>query len=217
MRIVLLISIIFLSSFGVCAQSFHYDTVPAPANNSPQLFHLEQTEQVMQSPQSSQKQKPQPASGSSFDRNRMVLGGSFGMVFGDYTSINVAPQVGYRINDYFTLGTGISYNYYKYDYDFIDDVSQNYLGLNIYARANPVRYISLQVQPEGYYSWGNYGDGSKFVPCLLLGGGVVIPAGNRGGISAMIYYDVIQYKSDGINYSPYGNQIVYSIGYTFNF
>ena len=75
---------------------------------------------------------------------KWTLSGSCGMSFGDYTSIDVSPQIGYRWNEFFSAGGGGSYNYHhssnRYD--------MNYLGINVFGRVNPVRYIALQIQPE---------------------------------------------------------------------
>lgn len=81
---------------------------------------------------------------------KWTLSGSCGMSFGDYTSIDVSPQIGYRWNEFFSAGGGVSYNYHhssnRYD--------MNYLGINVFGRVNPVRYIALQIQPELKGSWG---------------------------------------------------------------
>ncbi len=148
-------------------------------------------------------------SSSSFSSKRIVLGGTVGMGFGNYTNINVSPQIGYMVTDYLTLGGGVSYNYYgEKDYDY----SRNYLGANLYARAYPIQYLTLYVQPEVQRSWGKSGgvkDAEDVFACLLLGAGVVLPTGN-GGVTLTFYYDVLQHHS-----SPYGNKIGYSVGYIF--
>ncbi|MDR1698609.1 MAG: hypothetical protein LBR75_02135, partial [Prevotellaceae bacterium] len=68
----------------------------------------------------------------------------------------------------------------------------------------------LQVQPEAFHVWSNYNGASvsEIVPSFLLGAGVVVPVGSRGGMSMMLNYDVIQNK-----YSPYRAGIFYSVGY----
>ena len=143
-------------------------------------------------------------------RGHWILGGSFGMNFGDYTTLNVSPQVGYSWNNFFTTGGGVNYSYYSTDY-----YKLHYMGLNIFARARVLQYITFQVQPELQRRWGTL-DGqtmkSEMVPSLLLGAGGPIPAGNNGGVSIMFYYDVLQSK-----YTPYGSKIFYSIGYSFGF
>ena len=62
---------------------------------------------------------------------KWTLSGSCGMSFGDYTSIDVSPQIGYRWNEFFSAGGGVRYNYHhssnRYD--------MNYLG-TIYCSSN---------------------------------------------------------------------------------
>lgn len=154
---------------------------------------------------------------SSFDKSKLVFGGNFGLQFGDYTVINVSPQVGYNFSKYCTLGAGIGYTYYKdyyYSGAYKYDYKSSYLSINIFGRFYPIQYIVLSAQPEVSRMWRSYdtaGGGSysenKFVPSLLVGGGLRL-----GGMIAMIQYDVVQDDR-----SPYGDNIFYSVGYTFSF
>lgn len=140
---------------------------------------------------------------------RWSLSGSFGMSFGDYTNIDVSPQVGYHWNEFLSAGGGVSYNYLHSSKNY----DMNYLGLNIFGRVTPVKYIALQVQPEIKASWGKvYGRkiDLRYIPVMLVGGGCVFPTGT-GFVSVMFYYDVIQDK-----YSPYRKNWVCSVGYSFN-
>jgi hypothetical protein len=152
---------------------------------------------------------------SGFDASKLSFGGNLGLQFGDYTVINIAPQVGYDFSKYFTAGAGVGYTYFK-DSDRYTDYKWNasYLSLDVFGRVYPIDYIVLSVQPEISRMWqtvkydvgAKYSE-SKFVPSFLIGGGV-----RFGGVIAMIQYDVVQDKN-----SPYGNNIFYSIGYTFRF
>ncbi|MDL2243400.1 hypothetical protein LJB84_00955 [Bacteroidales bacterium OttesenSCG-928-J19] len=142
----------------------------------------------------------------------LEFGGMFGFSWGSSkttgssTSLQISPQVGYRFHPKASAGGGVGYIYDKYD-----GHSANYMGLNAYFRFRPIQYISLQFQPEFYRTWGNYYD-SRFVPVLLLGGGVIIPVTSNAGMSISFYYDVL-----GDDYSPYRGSLLYSIGYTLSF
>ncbi len=46
-----------------------------------------------------------------FDKNKLFFGGNFGLSFGDYTIVNVSPQLGYRFNNYLAAGAGINLLY----------------------------------------------------------------------------------------------------------
>jgi len=164
----------------------------------------------------------QPSQG--FDKSRLFFGGNFGLSFGTYTFINVTPQVGYHLSNYFAVGTGINFIYSstKYYAGTPGEYKSEYgaVGLNIFGRFYPIQYIMLHAQPELNYVWGKqtYSDGdpstklpNRFVPSLLLGGGVIIPAG-RGALVASLLYDVIQdYES------PYYGFPVFGLGFNIGF
>lgn len=165
----------------------------------------------------SRGQKPiKEESTSKFDARRLTFGGGFGLQFGDYTLVNVSPQVGYNFSDKFNAGVGLSYSYYKDDYrsNFLKyEERRHYASFNLYARVYPIENIVLMVQPEASRVWytaesqgfGQKYSESKFVPSVVVGGGL-----RFGPMTAMLKYDLVQ-----DSYSPYGDTVFYSIGYTF--
>lgn len=159
-------------------------------------------------------------------QGKLFGGGNFGLMFGNYTLINVSPQVGYRFNKYFASGLGVNLVYasqkvrdvYGNNYS---KTSQGITGLNLFARFYPSQKIMLQVQPEANYIFGNikyyqptetkYKLNTEIVPSLLAGGGVVMPAGS-GSFITTVMYDVLQRAN-----SPYGNRPIVNVGYNFAF
>ena len=160
-----------------------------------------------------------------FDKEKLFFGGNFGLSFGNYTLVNVSPQVGYRFNRFLAAGAGVNFIYSSFKYDY-NNSALNYkneygvVGLNIFGRVYPIDYVLLQVQPEMNYTWGKikYYDGSpdakldpKFVPSLLVGGGTAIPLGNRRSVMmVMIQYDLLQNDR-----SPYGKKAFINVGFNF--
>lgn len=151
-----------------------------------------------------------------FKLSKLTFGGGLGMQFGDYTAINFSPQVGYDFSKYLNAGGGVNYSYYSQKYDNKTyKQKNNYFGFNLYARLYPVSFLVLQIQPEIYRMWqsnehlstGSKVKTEKVVPTFLAGAGVRL-----GPVTAMLQYDVAQN-----DYSPYGNRLIYSVGYTFNF
>lgn len=139
--------------------------------------------------------------------------GSYGMSFGDHTTISVTPQIRYSRSVYFSVGGGLSYNYYHFSKKG-ETENMHYPGLNAFARLTPFPYLAFQVQPEIFGRWGKKNGHSvkgRAVPTLLAGGGFLIPAG-PGSINLMFYGDIIQN-----DYSPYGSGLYYTIGYSFSF
>lgn len=156
-----------------------------------------------------------------FSKDKMFIGGNFGLSFGDYTLINVSPQLGYRFNKFIAAGVGINGQYVSIkERDFSGNpfrkVSQGVVGLNVFGRVYPINNIMLQLQPELNYIFGNqrfynprqdFKIDAEIVPSLLAGGGVVLPSGNSAFIIS-VFYDVLQREN-----APYGTQPFISFGY----
>lgn len=146
-------------------------------------------------------------------KGNWTFGGSFGMSFtSEQNNISVAPRIGYNFNRFFTLGGSISYSHFN-NKDF--DRKINYLGASLYGRLYPLRFITMFVEPGIQHRWGRIGDTRSkegMFGTMLVGGGLVIPLGFGNQLIAEVYYDVLQNE-----YSPYGKNIGYSIGYSFRF
>ncbi|MFT3825505.1 MAG: hypothetical protein QM731_16420 [Chitinophagaceae bacterium] len=158
-----------------------------------------------------------------FDKTKLFGGGNFGLSFGDYTLVNVSPQLGYHFNKYIAAGAGVNFIYSSFHYYSPYEYRQNYgvAGMNIFGRVYPIEFAFLQLQPELNYVWGKekYYDGtpaynfdSKFVPSLLGGVGGAIPTGPGGAFIIMAQYDLLQNSR-----SPYGNRAFISFGYNMGF
>lgn len=159
-----------------------------------------------------------------FDKDRLFIGGNFGLSFGNYTLINVSPQVGYRFNRFVAAGAGINFIYssQKFYYTNNDYYKENFGvgGLNVFGRFYPIEYAFVQAQPELNYVWGKrkysgniYPEeklAGKYVPSLLGGVGGAIPMGGRGAFIVMIQYDLLQQT-----YNPYGSKAFISVGFNF--
>jgi hypothetical protein len=156
-----------------------------------------------------------------FDPQRLVIGGSLGASFGNYTFVNVSPQVGYMFNQYITAGAGINYIYNSYKYSNGDRDNYSFAGVNLFSRVFPVRFLFLSAQPEINYSWGKikYGNYTsepdykypgEWVPAFLIGAGAVLSPGGKGGIFLSLQYDVVQNGR-----SPYGTVPYFNIGFGF--
>lgn len=154
----------------------------------------------------------------------MVLGGNLGATFGDFTFVNVSPQLGYRFSDHFTAGAGVNF-IYSSDKFFVNGIEQyrynnGYAGLNLFARYFPAPFIFLSAQSDVNYHWGKikYTDNyltdkqlaGKMIPSFLVGAGVVLGGNGRGGMMVSFQYDVIQNMR-----SPYGTKPFLNVGFAF--
>jgi len=162
-----------------------------------------------------------------FQKEKLFVGGYFGLTFGDYTLIGITPQIGYRFTNHFAAGVGLNLQYVNskskdYNGDTYYQTSQGVAGLNVFGRLYPIQYFMIQVQPEMNYIFGKekyyqtnyqneqeYNLNSEIIPSLLLGGGLVLPSGGRGAFITSVFYDVLQDPG-----SPYGKRAI--INFTFN-
>jgi hypothetical protein len=165
-----------------------------------------------------------PEEKKGFQKEKLFFGGNFGLTFGDYTLINLSPQVGYRFNQYFAAGMGVNAQYVSIkERDFYGNdyrkVSQGVAGLNVFGRVYPFRQVMLQVQPEGNYIFGKqtfynpreeYKIDTEIVPSLLVGGGLVLGGQGRGEFIISLMYDLLQRQN-----SPYGSRPFINFGYNF--
>jgi hypothetical protein len=157
------------------------------------------------------------------DPSRLFFGGNFGVRFGDFTMVNISPQVGYRFTDRFSAGGGVNFitsatTVRTANGDRVMRQGYGYAGLNLFGRIFPISNLFVNVQPEMNYSWGTvrYYNGQAdvktpgaFVPVLLVGAGAAIPAG-RGQLIAMYQYDLV-----GNDRSPYGRRPFLTFGFNF--
>lgn len=151
-----------------------------------------------------------------FNPSKITIGGGIGLQFGDYTLINVAPQIGYNLGNYFNVGGGFTYTYFgeKFDNNHYKQTS-SYLGFNLYTKLYPVPFLVVMIQPEVSRMWKtvenrqNHTKNSvdKMIPSCIVGAGLRL-----GAVTAMLKYDLAQNVD-----SPYGSRIFYSVGYTFGF
>lgn len=172
----------------------------------------------------------EPVTERGFKKENVFVGGNFGLAFGNYTLINVSPQVGYRFNKTLAAGMGLNLLYVSsketawssannayYQYKQVQGIT----GLNLFGRIYPVQNFMIQLQPELNYRFGyiKYLDGrdpqktsldAEIVPSLLAGGGLVMP-GPAGAFMITVMYDLMQNEN-----SPYGSKPVVNVGYNIN-
>ncbi|MVT10808.1 hypothetical protein [Chitinophaga tropicalis] len=166
--------------------------------------------------------KTDTTSRKGFDASRLIVGGSLGLSFGDYTNINVSPTVGYRISQMFAAGIAINAQYGSERWRFSNgETSQrnqySIFGGGVWGRVYPLDFLFIHIQPEAnhvslkstYYDTDpktvikdSYG-----VPSLLMGGGYTQPMGGRAAFSIMALYDVLQDDR-----SPYQKGLILRIG-----
>ncbi len=159
-----------------------------------------------------------------FDPRNLVFGGNLGASFGDYTFVNISPQVGYMFSPMVTAGAGINYVHSSYKTRYSNEEiteTYNYAGINLFGRLFPTNFLFAMVQPEINYSWGkikfknnsqpDIEQDAAWVPTVLVGAGIMVGGrGGRGGIMLSLQYDLAQDPR-----SPYGTSPFMGMGFSF--
>lgn len=143
---------------------------------------------------------------------RIFFGGNFGFQFGNITNIEVSPLVGYRVTNDFSIGTGITYIYFKQQFDNFPDFETNIYGYRLFARHTIQQQFYAQAEYENLsLEFFNPNDGNtrrEWVPGILVGGGFFQPIGRNAGFVIAAFYNVIY---DDLR-SPYNSPWVFRIG-----
>jgi len=159
-----------------------------------------------------------------FDVRKLTFGGGIGFGFGsgddDYWGLNISPQIGYNFSNKINAGFGISYAYYKENYNvyFNNQVdkwkdSKSYFGMNLYGNYYPIQWVVFRIRPEIMRMWqtterksdGEKYSSEKFIPAVVIGAGVRLKP-----MMLTINYDVVQDRN-----TPYGKNIFFNVGFWF--
>lgn len=171
------------------------------------------------------------------DPSRIIVGGwgLFGIGSG-VTNVGITPILGYRITENFSAGIGFGYQYlrikdYFLVYTGISSSESRPLNAHFYSPSVWARHViwsNIFAHAEYEHNISSYkehtNDFTQYppppltinktvnVPCLLLGGGLRQPVGERSSFVFMALYDVLQ----NVN-SPYHNTIAIRVGFNFGF
>jgi len=154
---------------------------------------------------------------SSF-RDRLYTGGGLGAGFGTFTWVQLAPVVGYRITNAFSIGVGVQYRYSSYN-KFTPKITTNDYGANLFARYNIRAPFFAQVE----YEYLNYEfiDGIDFSKirkgntAFLAGGGMSQPLGGKAFLNITALYNLLYRPGD--LFSPYSSPWVLRVGVSLGF
>lgn len=204
-RSLFLILVVFFYSIG---QSVIAQPVTKQAADS-----TEQEESVLP-PTSKSKQSDSatkystPPKSKSDWKKKIYLGGYFGASFGSYTNIEISPIVGYNFTKDFSMGFGVIYSYYSYDYgptkisasNWGFRLNANYVLFNFIRLGAEYQFLNVDsftgnLNPDGtpIYEKEPYN-------ILFVGGGINQRIGGNASVFIMIYYDVLENDYYNDNY-----------------
>lgn len=152
-----------------------------------------------------------------FDATRLVVGGGIGGGFGyGVLAFQISPVVGYRFNDRFSAGIGLSYQYFRYKNgsEVFNTSTQQYeyhspsgsiISPSIWGRCFIFDRLFASVIGEYNFNYRTdfapaliYGNGIEKVklnygvPSALVGLGYAQPITNNASFVFLVSYDVLQ-------------------------
>ena len=128
-----------------------------------------------------------PLSERSF-KERLTLGGTAAFQLGSVTLLGGAPQLGYRINDNFLAGVGVTY-YFQRIKSVTGNVDNSIYGGNIFARHRLLTRVFAHVELEQVKlpnGWLLDPTGSDWTSMLWVGGGYYQGLSDRLGAGLTI-------------------------------
>lgn len=153
-------------------------------------------------------------------RDRIFFGGTFGLMLGTYTQIELSPYIGWRFNPEWSVGGGLIYRYYSSSASY-NSYNTSIYGTNLFTKYTIVRdfpskkmsifaYSGYEVLSlENKYFKNAYETGRFLLHSLLVGGGIRQYLGGRASAEILILYNINQSM-----YSPYDSPTI-RIGFNF--
>jgi len=148
-----------------------------------------------------------------FDRSRLFTGGNLGLQFGNFTTVDVSPILGYFFTDRIALGVGVIYQYHSYKDRVFPALSYktNIYGAKVFARYYIIESIFAHAEYEGLSLETDFFDPSNLrhqterflVHNVLLGVGYRQAIGAFSGINLMLLYNINETVD-----TPYRNPIL---------
>jgi hypothetical protein len=136
--------------------------------------------------------------------SKILLGGSFGLMFGSYTYVEIDPIVGYKITPRLWTGLGPTYMYYSGD-----EISTSKYGIKVYGQfivfKDLIEKIRINVGDIFIYAENEFANiepiqtnpvtgkplkmDRKWVDAALAGFGMRYSLGDRIGFSIFVLWD----------------------------
>ena len=146
-------------------------------------------------------------------KERVYLGGNFGLNFGSLTYVEVSPLAGYMATNRFSFGPSITYRYFK-DKRFIPSISTSIYGAGVFGRYNLTDWLYAYTEYESinveYYNRAESAYIRDWVPGYFIGGGIFQSIGGRAGLGVTLLFNLLHDDER----SPYANNVIIRAGIT---
>lgn len=123
--------------------------------------------------------------------------------------ISLSPNLGYKFNEVFSMGLGLSYQWIKFR---VQDVNTNNFGGKVFARGKLPANILAAAEYEGM-SFENFDRTRSLYKAALIGGGYHMKSGGKASINIFLYYNLNYSDRDAL----YSDQFVPKIEIAYNF
>ncbi|MGB3948679.1 MAG: hypothetical protein WBM13_11895 [Bacteroidia bacterium] len=145
------------------------------------------------------KKKPKPDF-----MDKLFWGGNFGLQFGTASFVELSPLVGYKVTPKFSLGVGVTYQYYSFK-DRFYNFETNVFGGRVFSRYLFTDYLFAHAEYE-YLNLEAFDFATPRrvdVTSILAGGGYVQRIGPNAAITGLLLYNFTESY-----YTPYTNPII---------
>jgi hypothetical protein len=150
--------------------------------------------------------------------NRLRIGGTFGLQFGNYTYVNISPTVGYMaVKNRLEVGGGPIFIYERFR--FSNNFAVNYFvyGADVYTRGFLYKGLYLEGRYDPVYKPSYFNlDRRIWVHHLLLGAGYAAPIGKIGVFNISLLYNVLD-NDESIYQGTFSNNFPLIINMGFGF
>lgn len=148
-------------------------------------------------------------------KDRLYTGGNFWGQIGTYTSLEIAPILGYRLTEEFSAGVGMKYNYYRYNPQFSPAISTSIYGGSVFARyillEQFIAHAEIETLNVELFNTRTAGE-RRWVPIGLVGGGY-----SNNGLQILLLYDLIDDRNNPY-FGTFGSdsRVYLRVGFLFN-
>jgi len=136
---------------------------------------------------------------------KYVFGGGLGLQFGNPTSIELSPKLGYKLTQKALVGGGITYIYYSENSPVTGNFKTSIYGGSLFASYEPIENLFGWVENE-LLSFESYNLNNvltrKWIDSPFIGIGYRQPIGEKGFFQIMLLYN-LNYNTDSPYSSPY--------------
>lgn len=166
-------------------------------------------------PSASKPTTSENSSSKGFQKDKLVPGGNLALNFGTSYYIDISPFLGYRFTPDLLLGLGLTYVYSGGTYQG-GKYSNSYYGGRIFGRYRvydnfyAIGELEFLNVPDFYTNTKSH-ELRRWLVSPMIGGGYVIPIGDRGGAQISMLYN-LNYQP---LYSPYPNALTIRAGVFF--